>query len=167
VKNKLLAWVYPVDLAKVQTARPFRLSVEHIQFTGKKASISPKDTLYEVIYEVNTELTEKTLGWIDESSGIRRSSKNKEEMIKLFQDLSRTLWPLRIQNDILAGNIRIGFTPEQVMLSWGKPDHINTTRTLVGVHEQWVYGESPFPNSYVYFENGLVKSWEFLKRSGK
>jgi hypothetical protein len=88
-------------------------------------------------------------------------------MIKLLQDLSSTLWPLRIQNEILAGNIGIGFTPEQVLLSWGKPDHINTTRTLVGVHEQWVYGESPFPNSYVYLENGAVKSWEFLKRNGK
>jgi len=167
VKNKLLAWVYPADLTKIQTAKPFRLKVEDVQFTGKKVSISPKDTLYEVIYELNAELTEKTLGWIDESGGIRRKNKNKEEIIKLLRDLSRTLWPLRIQNDILAGNIRVGFTSEQVMLSWGKPDHINTTRTLVGVHEQWVYGENPFPNSYVYLENGLVKSWEFLKRSGK
>jgi hypothetical protein len=141
--------------------------VEDLQFTGKKASTPQKNTLYEVIYEVNTEFTERVLGWIHERNGIRRSNKNKEEMIKLLQDLSRTLWPLRIQNDILAGNIRTGFTSDQVMLSWGKPDHINTTRTLVGVHEQWVYGESPFPNSYVYFENGLVKSWEFLRRGEK
>jgi len=141
--------------------------VEDVQFTGKKALISQKNTFYEVIYEVNTEFPEKITAWIDEKSGIRRSNKSREEMIKLLQDLSSTLWPLRIQNDILAGNISIGFTPEQVVLSWGKPDHINITRTLVGVHEQWVYGESPFPNSYVYFENGIVKSWEFLKGSGK
>ena len=44
-----------------------------------------------------------------------------------------------------------------------RPDHVNTTRTLVGVHEQWVYGEAPFPKSYVYFENGLVKGWEFFE----
>ena len=167
LKNKLSVWVYPGDLARVQTAKPLKLNVEDVQFTGKKASIPPKNTFYEVTYEVNIEFPEKILGWIDEKSGIRRGNKNREEMIKLLQDLSRTLWPLRIQNDILAGNIGTGFTPEQVVLSWGKPDHINTTRTLVGVHEQWVYGESPFPNSYVYFENGSVKSWEFLKRSGK
>ena len=166
-KNKLLVWVYPGDLAKIQAVKPLRLNVEDLQFTGKKASTPQKNTLYEIIYEVNTEFTERVLGWIDERSGIQRSNKNKEEMIKLLQDLSRTLWPLRIQNDILAGNIRTGFIPDQVILSWGKPDHINTTRTLVGVHEQWVYGESPFPNSYVYFENGLVKSWEFLKRGEK
>jgi len=167
VRNKLLVWVYPGDLARIQSAKPVKLNVEDVQFTGKKSSIPQKNTFYEVAYEVNIEFPEKLVGWIDEKSGIRRSNKSREEMLKLLQDLSRTLWPLRIQNDILAGNIGIGFTPEQVMLSWGKPDHINTTRTLVGVHEQWVYGESPFPNSYVYFENGSVKSWEFLKRSGK
>jgi len=167
MKNKLSVWVYPGDLARIQYVKPIKLNMEDVQFTGKKASIPQKNTFYEVTYEMNTEYTEKILGWIDEKSGIRRSSKNTEEMIKLLQDLSRTLWPLRIQNDILAGNIRIGFTPEQVALSWGNPDHINITRTLVGVHEQWVYGENPFPNSYVYFENRLVKSWEFLKRSEK
>jgi hypothetical protein len=167
VKNKLSVWVYPGDLARIQNIKPIKLNVEDVQFTGKKASIPQKNTFYEITYEVNTEFPEKIMAWIDEKSGIRRSNRSREEMIKLLQDLSSTLWPLRIQNDILAGNIGIGFTPEQVVLSWGKPDHVNTTRTLVGVHEQWVYGENPFPNSYVYFENGSVKSWEFLKRSGK
>lgn len=42
VKNKLLAWVYPGDLAKIHTAKPLKLNVEEIQFTGKKAS-SPQN----------------------------------------------------------------------------------------------------------------------------
>jgi hypothetical protein len=88
-------------------------------------------------------------------------------MRTLLKDLSKTLWPIRIQEDVLHGFIRQGFTREQVVLSWGKPDHVNTTRTLVGIHEQWVYGEPPFPKSYVYFENGLVKSWEFIRNAGK
>jgi len=167
MKHRLSVWVYPGDLARVQTVRPLKLNVEDVQFTGKKAAVPQKNTFYEVTYEVNNEFPERVLGWIDEKSGIRRSNKTKEEMMKLLQDLSSTLWPLRIQNEILAGNIGIGFTPQQVLLSWGKPDHINTTRTLVGVYEQWVYGESPFPNTYVYFENVSVKSWEFLKRGGK
>jgi hypothetical protein len=165
VKNKMLAWVYPGDPAKIQTVKPLRLNVEEIQFTGKKFITPQKTTLYEVVYELNSETTEKILGWIDEKGGIRRAKKNKEEMRNVLQELSKTSWPLQIQNDILGGYIRVGFTPEQVVLSWGKPDHINTTKTLVGVHEQWVYGENPFPNSYVYFENGLVNSWEFLKKN--
>lgn len=110
---------------------------------------------------------ERKTGWVEEKSGIRRPNKTTDEMRTLLNELSMTLWPIRIQNDILAGNIRVGFTPEQVTMAWGKPDHVNRTKTLVGIHEQWVYGENPFPRSYVYIENGLVKSWEFLKQKGK
>jgi hypothetical protein len=167
VKNKLLAWIYPGDAARINTVKPLKLNVEEIQFTGKKIITPDKISLNEVIYEVNTEFTERALGWIEEKNGIRRPDKNADEMRALLKDLAYTLWPLPIQTDVLRGQIKVGFTPEQVTLSWGKPDHINKTRTLVGIHEQWVYGESPFPNTYVYFENGEVKSWEFLKSDTK
>ena len=167
VKNKLLAWVFPGDPSKSSTVKPLKINVEDLQFTGKKVSTPDRNTLYEVIYEVNLEFAERILGWIEERNGIRRSDKNPDEMRALLKDLAYTLWPLPIQTDVLRGQIRVGFTPEQVILSWGKPDHINKTRTLVGVHEQWVYGENPFPNTYVYIENGEVKSWEFLRSGTK
>ncbi|OGQ00445.1 MAG: hypothetical protein A2Z51_10355 [Deltaproteobacteria bacterium RBG_19FT_COMBO_52_11] len=167
VKNKLLAWVYPGDLSKISIAKPLKFNPDQILFTGKKTSTPQKPILYEVIYDVNLESSEKIFGWIEEKSGIRRKDKNEEEMRSLLKELALTLWPIRTQNDVLAGYIRVGFTPEQVILSWGHPNHINKTRTLVGVHEQWVYGESPFPNSYVYFENKVVKNWEFLKKDFK
>ena len=85
-------------------------------------------------------------------------------MIELLKKLAKTLWPIKIQTDILHGVLRVGFTPEQVVLAWGRPDHVNTTRTLMGIHDQWVYGKKPFPKAYVYLENGVVKSWEFLKK---
>jgi len=163
VKNKLLTWVYPGDAARITTVKPIKLNVDELQFTGKKIVTPDNNSFYEVVYEVNLEFTERVLGWIEERNGIRRTDKNADEMRALLKDLAYTLWPLSIQTDILRGQIREGFTPEQVTLSWGKPDHINKTRTLVGIHEQWVYGENPFPNTYVYVENGEVKSWEFLK----
>jgi hypothetical protein len=166
-KNKLLAWVFPGDPAKINNAKPLKMNVEDLHFTGKKVSTPDRNPLYEVTYEVNLEFVEQILGWIEERSGIRRSDKNPDEMRALLKDLAYTLWPLPIQTDVLRGQIRTGFTPEQVILSWGKPDHINKTRTLVGVHEQWVYGENPFPNTYVYIENREVKSWEFLKSGPK
>ena len=163
----MLAWVFPGDPAKSSTAKPLKMNVEDLQFTGKKVSTPDRNTLYEVTYEVNLEFVDRILGWIEERNGIRRSDKNPDEMRALLKDLAYTLWPLPIQTDVLRGQIRTGFTPEQVVLSWGKPDHINKTRTLIGVHEQWVYGENPFPNTYVYLENGEVKSWEFLKSGPK
>ncbi len=165
IRNKLPVWIYPGDLSRIQSAKPLRLAVEEVQFTGKKVATSSKSLMYEVTYEVNSEYTERILGWVEEKSGIRRSDKSVDEMRALLRDLSLTAWPMAIQNDILGGYIRKGFTPEQVTLAWGRPDHVNATRTLVGLHEQWVYGETPFPNAYVYFDNGVVSSWEFLKTS--
>ncbi len=167
VRNKIPAWVYPSDLSKAPAAKPVRIDPELLTFTGKKSSVPNKPPFFEVTYDVKTETIEKTTGWVEEKSGVRRPNKTIDEMRLLLNELSMTLWPIRVQNDILSGNIRIGFTPEQVFLAWGKPDHVNRTKTLVGIHEQWVYGENPFPRSYVYIENGLVKSWEFLKPAGK
>jgi hypothetical protein len=162
-KHKLLVWIYPGDLTKINTIKPLKLNVEEIQYTGKKG-LSPSQTpFYEVNYEEDTEYVEKILGWVEEQNGIRRADKNEDEMIELLQKLALTLWPIKIQNDVLRGFIRVGFTPEQVVLAWGKPDHINT-KTLMKVHQQWVYGAKPFPKAYVYFEDGLVKNWEFLKK---
>jgi hypothetical protein len=167
VRNKLLTWVYPGDIGNINNVKPLKIKPEDVQFTGK-ASVTPlKLTFYEVTYGMNTTIREEIFGWVEEADGIRRSTKNIDEMRTLLKDLSKTMWPLPTQEDILKGYIRQGLTREQVVLSWGRPDHVNTTRTLVGVHEQWVYGEPPFPKSYVYFENGVVKNWEFIRNSGK
>jgi hypothetical protein len=167
VRNKLLAWVYPGDPANIPNVRPLKIKPEDVHFTGKVTVTPLKLTFYEVNYGMNTTIREEIFGWVLEEDGIRRHTKTKAEMRTLLKDLSKTMWPLRIQEDILKGYIRHGFTREQVVLSWGRPDHVNTKSTLVGVHEQWVYGEPPFPKSYVYFENGVVKNWEFISNSGK
>ncbi len=164
LKHKLLTWVYPGDINKINNLKPLKLPPEEVHYTGKKTSLPNNSHLFEVTYEVTVEFIEKVYGWIEDYHGIRRADKNMEEMLELMKSLAATLWPLRIQNDILRGYIRVGFTPEQVILAWGKPNHINKTRTFIGVHEQWVYGEKPFPKAYVYFENGLVKNWEFFRR---
>jgi hypothetical protein len=167
VKHKLLAWVYPGDIININNIKPLKIRPDDVLFTGKVALTPQKLTFYEVTWGMNTTFREEIFGWIEGTDGIRRSSKNKGEMRDLLKDLSKTMWPIRVQEDILRGYIRQGFSREQVVLSWGRPDHVNTTRTLVGVHEQWVYGEPPFPKSYVYFENGVVKNWEFFKNGGE
>jgi hypothetical protein len=51
------------------------------------------------------------------------------------------------------GEVRIGFTKQMCIESWGEPEVINTTTTKNGKIEQWVYGWF----SYLYFEgNKLV-----------
>ena len=56
---------------------------------------------------------------------------------------------------IYENKIWIGMTKEMAIDSWGEPDDINRTVGNWGVHEQWIYG-----NTYVYFENGKLTSWQ-------
>ncbi|MBD3627575.1 hypothetical protein [Cyclobacterium sp.] len=53
-------------------------------------------------------------------------------------------------NTILEGKIKVGFTEEMAIVSWGEPDKIN--RASYG--DQWVYG-----NQYLYFKNGKLISF--------
>ena len=48
---------------------------------------------------------------------------------------------------------RIGMTKHEVLnkTSWGKPDDINSTTTVKGTLEQWVYS-----GGYLYFTNGRL-----------
>lgn len=68
--------------------------------------------------------------------------KDAEKYKKKFGDI---FW-----DAILREVIKVGFTEEMTILSWGEPEKIN--RSTYG--DQWVYS-----GQYLYFENGLLKSW--------
>ncbi len=165
-KHKLLVWIYPGEFANLNHLRPLKMKIDEVQFTGKVSFSPQKDSFFEVTYQVNNLSKEEIRGWIEEKNGIRRPAKTKVEMTDLLKNLSKSLWPMRVQEDVLRGYLRQGFSREQVVLSWGPPDRVNTRTIAGGVHEQWVYGDPPFPKSYVYFENGFVKSWEFFNNGG-
>jgi hypothetical protein len=61
----------------------------------------------------------------------------------------------RIRQAIAEGSIVLGMTKEDTRASWGDPSHVNKTVNASGISEQWVYG-----NTYVYFENGRLTSWQ-------
>jgi hypothetical protein len=53
---------------------------------------------------------------------------------------------------VRKGDIYLGMSKKIVTLIKGEPDHVNTTTSSYGTHEQWVYGN----NEYYYFENGKL-----------
>ncbi|WP_321331941.1 hypothetical protein [uncultured Bacteroides sp.] len=55
---------------------------------------------------------------------------------------------------INRGVVRIGWTKQMCIYSWGKPNDINKTTNRYGTSEQWVYDD----NTYLYFENGKLTS---------
>jgi hypothetical protein len=80
------------------------------------------------------------------------AAKRAAARAKLIQSKN---WPESIKQDVLNRKVGIGMTQEQVTLSWGKPERINQSVGPWGTHEQWIYG-----HTYLYFENGVLRSYQ-------
>ena len=62
--------------------------------------------------------------------------------------------------------IHLGMTKDAVVEAWGRPMRINRSVGSWGVHEQWRYGIYGIATGaanfkYLYFENGILKSWSY------
>ncbi len=78
---------------------------------------------------------------------IKRDAHKDNEVINKFGN--------EIGSKIINHRIWKGMSSEMAKLSIGNPKDINQTVGDWGIHEQWVYG-----NRYLYFENGILKSWQ-------
>lgn len=92
--------------------------------------------------------------------------------IKARQDYidSHPQRPRKIRECIAEGIIMRGMTKEEVILSWGDTSNKNKTVTAFGESEQWVYdkfiteGNNISNREYLYFENGILDSWQFTRQ---
>ncbi|MFA6289799.1 MAG: hypothetical protein WC661_20650 [Opitutaceae bacterium] len=48
-------------------------------------------------------------------------------------------YPTEVQAKIRAGEVAVGFMPEQVVMALGKPDRVLQRTTATGVSDVWVY----------------------------
>ncbi len=51
-------------------------------------------------------------------------------------------WPAEVQDKIRAGNIDLGFTPDQVRVALGEPDKIYSRKSAEKEEEIWAYFDS-------------------------
>jgi hypothetical protein len=99
-------------------------------------------------------------GFIDASMSDTNASAtltayNKFEKLFLIEDPRITYpWSNIIWAAIDEHNVLIGMTRQQVVVSWGEPQVINTTRGVEGESEQWVYSS----HRYLYFSKGVLTS---------
>ena len=84
-----------------------------------------------------------------------REAKKKAEKEAFIKSLYAKGWNKTTVDRIIEKKISIGMTPEQTTLSWGKPKRVNESVGSYGRHEQWIYG-----HTYVYFQNGVLTSWQ-------
>lgn len=64
----------------------------------------------------------------------------------------------RVGTAIQSRQVGIGMAADDVVLSWGAPTHVNTTITANTRSEQWVYRHRSGRASYVYIEDGRVRT---------
>ena len=77
------------------------------------------------------------------------NEKRKKELINIYGQTNGL--------KISEGHIWIGMTNKMAIVSWGAPDDVNRTVGSWGVHEQWIYKSQ---DTYLYFENGILTSWQ-------
>lgn len=63
-------------------------------------------------------------------------------------------WSSDIWNKISQQKISVGMNFDQVLLSWGSPNDINSYTSKNLKIEQWIYGDT-----YLHFYNGKLESW--------
>ena len=68
-------------------------------------------------------------------------------------------WPKEDCINLANGEYWIGMSPEMATESLGNPETINHSVGSWGVNEQWVY-----PSLYLYFDNGVLTSYQSSNR---
>ena len=101
-------------------------------------------------------------GWIHENvlsntyvSKLSGDQRRRIKYVKNHPNISN-----KFKSAILNGEIILGMTDEIVIASWGYPDDKNRTVGSWGIHEQWIYSNGVKSITYLYFENGILKSWQ-------
>jgi hypothetical protein len=65
-------------------------------------------------------------------------------------------FPRKIADAVLAQQVILGMTTEQVQFSWGEPRNRSQSVSAAGTFETWSY---PNHDTTVSFVNGKVESW--------
>lgn len=56
--------------------------------------------------------------------------------------------------------LEVGMNTDQVRSAFGRPSHINRYGNPPNETQQWIYKEGRYKELYLYFENGLFKSYQ-------
>lgn len=133
-------------MSDIETGEPVKFERNQI---WECIDLTVEDRYYTLSMVLKNELGEKiTLSLSSFKSANFRSNwgvHDYEDVKNYIKKYGKDNW-----ETILDGKIRIGFTEEMVILSWGKPKKIN--RSSYG--DQWVYD-----SQYLYFEGGKLKAF--------
>lgn len=127
----------------------FNISCSHL---GSGLSLSMKTETFEELMPDLKPKKSKAKVYLEEfTKGNNSVLSRLADSIKKSQPVEISHWDAIVGNKVIIGMNRI-----ECLLSWGKPNDINTSKMDSGVHEQWVYKN----RQYLYFENGILTSMQ-------
>lgn len=144
------------DKVKVLDKYPYSL----YYFEGNIITPTPGPAMYKVLYLNN-------IGWVLKEA-IKPLSEYERELrlaqgkqiaerkaYTAYKDGLIKKYGTTDAQRILEHKFWIGMTDKMARESMGTPNDINRTVGSWGVNEQWIYG-----NTYLYFENGILTSYQ-------
>lgn len=127
---------------------------------------------------VDTDLYIDFSGWVHKDSVIAFEDEGRLKDYLLKQEATKRAhavreWhakidklpdPENLKSLVKERKICIGMSTEAVLLSWGRPNDKNSSMYSWGKHEQWIYRHGDYKADYLYFENGILKSFQLEGR---
>lgn len=158
----LITEIYDTDFVKIRSlekATTGYVSIYALQRTPELATYirTIGQNKEKVIWDEESRLNKEKLDEINrvktEFENARKSDAKKKRELRLKLLIFR--FGEYKANMIIDGQYWLGMTSEEATESLGKPHQINKDVGAWGVHSQWVYS-----GLYLYFENGILKSYQ-------
>lgn len=146
ITNESFDTFYDLELPNGERAQITKMGFQ--KYVQQKILVDD-DPAAEIEEEIRQERAEIRKQELKAKAAAKKAHESRVATIKSKQ------WPLPIEQTVIDRKVQIGMTTEQVTLAWGKPSKINRSVGRWGEHEQWVYG-----STYLYFEGGLLKSFQ-------
>ena len=93
---------------------------------------------------------------LEREQRLQKQAMAKDERAKRME----VKYGAKTSKKILQGKIWLGMTDSMALDSYGPPTDVNRTVTKYGVSEQWVYEREHLGNKYLYFDDGILTSWQ-------
>ena len=144
--------LYPLDHVKVVSAKIEATWLQNFKDAPVENNIKDTD-LKDYTLIVNLQKDDGTLV----TGSLLNDNKQLSDNYSLTNPFTEHPdWPDSAWGAIKSEKVHIGMNKDMCRMSWGTPSAINTTTTIQGSQDQWVYKTGEYKINCLYFTNGIL-----------